>query len=225
MPLPSLAATSGNLIRDGIYVEAQIKADPETSALGNVLETPQEVLEKNVAGRRQADKAAIMASAVADFRLNAVQRAIVKFGNQCFGHFTSRTAPGYLLIFPTAPNTVANANPSDRVQAFGDLRKAATSGMTPKELAAPVKVLVTAIDDWTAGVGASAKANDALEQASKAEAAAADDWQTAVRKLRGKLIDLFPRDVKRQRSYLPATKPSKKVKLAVAETKKLEEAE
>ncbi len=218
MPLPALSATSGNLVRDGIYVIARIAADPATHTLTVTLEGPQDALEKAVVARRAADKGAILAAAVADYLLGEVQRATVAFGVKVFGHYGSRTDPQYVRIFPAAPFAIANSNPSDRVTAFGALRKAATDPATAKELAPAVKLVVAAIDAWTAGTGAAAKADAGLKAASKAESAAADAWQTAVRKLRGQIIVLFPRDAPRQRSYFPATKAVKKAKPAATGT-------
>ncbi len=210
MPVPPLATPADHLRRDGVYIQSHLQADPETAALANVLETAQEGLIKAIGGLQPVDTAAIMAAAVADFRLNAVQRAIVAFGTKCFGHFGSRQDPGYLLVYPVAPSSIAHAAQGERAELVAKLRKAATSSTLPKELAPAAKVLVAAIDEWTAGDAAAATANDALEKANKTVAMAADAWQTAVRKLRGKLIDLFPRDIKRQRSYFPPAKPAKK---------------
>lgn len=218
MALPPLQATSGNLIRDGLYTQGQIHADPETHALVPTLEGPQIALEKSVENRRAADKVAIMAAASADFRLGAAQRAIVTFGVKVYGHFTSRTDPHYLRILPHAASDLAGANPSDRAATFAALRKEALDPATPKDLAPAVKLVVAAIDEWTTTTAASAKADDALKVVGKAEAKAADEWQTAVRKLRGQLIALFPRDVKRQRSYFPASKPRKEKKPAPVTT-------
>ena len=212
MSLPALSATSGNHIRDGIYTIARTAADPATHTLTVTLEAPQDALEKAVVARRAADKAAILAAAVVDYRLGELQRAIVAFGVKVFGHYGSRTDAQYLRIFPISPSLIATCNPSDRVTSFGALRKAAVDPATAKELAPAVKLVVAAIDDWTAGAAAATKADEGLKAASKAESDAADAWQTAVRKLRGQIIVLFPRDAPRQRSYFPATKPARKPK-------------
>ena len=213
MSLPALSATSGNLVRDGIYVIARIAADPATHTLTVTLEGPQDALEKAVVARRAADKGAILAAAVADYLLGEVQRATVAFGVKVFGHYGSRTDPQYVRIFPISPSLIATCNPSDRVTSFAALRKAAVDPATAKELAPSVKLVVAAIDAWTAGTAAAVKTDEGLKAASKAEAVAADAWQTGVRKLRGQIIALFPRDVQRQRSYFPATKPSRKPKV------------
>ncbi len=210
MPLPSLAATSDNLIRDGLYIIALILADPETLSLAPTLEGAQNALELAIDEREAMDKVAIKASAVADFRLGAAQRGIVLFGARCYGHFGSRADVGYLRLFPHSPSDIAYITPGDRVNAFAALRKAAVDAATPKELASAVKVLVAALDDWTMAEAMAAKTTDGLKKASKQEADEADDWQTAVRKLRGQIISLFPRDVRRQRSYFPQKKANKK---------------
>ena len=216
MTLPALSATSGNLVRDGIYIIARSAADPATKALTGTLQGPQDDLEKAVVVRRAADKAAILAAAVADYDLGELQRGLVAFGVKVFGHYGSRTDPQYLRIFPISPSLIATCNPSDRVASFAAVRKEASDPATAKELAPAVKLVVVAIDAWTAGTATAAKAADGLNAASKAEADAADAWQTAVRKLRGQIIALFPRDVQRQRSYFPATKSPKKAKPTTA---------
>lgn len=218
MSIPSLQATSGNLIRDGIYTQAQIHADPETASLAPTLEGPQIALEKTVVDRRAADKVAITTAAVADNRLGTLQRAIVLFGTKLFGHCGSRTAAEYLRIYEKSPSDTAGVNPSERALTYANLRKRVTDPATPKELAPAVKVLVAAIDDWTNAVAAEIKAAEGLKAASKAESDAADVWQTAVRKLRGQLIVLFPRDVSRQRSYFPAGRSASKSKKSTTAT-------
>ena len=217
MSLPSLQATSGNLIRDGLYTQAQIHADPETQALIPTLEPAQASLEKAVDGRRAADKAAIMAAAAADYRLGSLQRAIVVFGAKVYGHFANRTDEHYLRLLPHSASEIAMANPSDRATTYAALRKESLDPATPKELAPAVKVLVAAIDEWSAATATSDKADAALKAAGKTEASVADAWQTAVRKLRGQLIALFPRDLRRQRSYFPAAKAPRKPKKATAD--------
>jgi hypothetical protein len=212
MGLPSLTAPSGAVIRDGIYILSQLHADPETAGLHVLLENPQELVEKAIAARRDADKKAIMANAVADFRLGAAQRGIVAYGIKVFGHYGDRSDPGYLAQFPEAPSAIANVTPGERAKAFKKLRDAVIAPAVPKDLQVHAKVLVASLDEWTAAEALSAKATDGLKAASAVEQAAADMWQTAVRKVRGSLIALFPRDVKRQRSYLPASKPAKKTK-------------
>lgn len=218
MPMPALTARKGDLLRDGIFIVAIIKADPDTAAEVGLVEPEQTQLEATIDARRKADKVAIESGAVVDHRLGALRREIVAFGVKVFGHFGSRTAAGYLRVYPEAPSKIANANEETRTKKFDTLRKAAADQQTPKELAEAAKALDKAFAAFDVATTADGVATAGLETATGSEDQGADNLHTAVRKLRGRLIMLFPRDMARVNSYLPKAKaPPKPKKVPVVE--------
>ncbi|MBM4345259.1 MAG: hypothetical protein FJ100_17960 [Deltaproteobacteria bacterium] len=205
---PAPTATKGTVTRDCIYIIAAVKADPETAAEVNLIELEQAKLESSFEGRRKADKGAIEAGAVVDCRLGALRREIVAFGVKAFGHFGSRTADGYVRIFAESPSKIANATGESRANKFTAVRAAVADKQTPKELADAAKALEGAFKAYDTALAADALATGGPKAAADAENKAADAWHTAVRKLRGRLIMLFPRDAGRVKSYLPPSKKS-----------------
>ena len=203
MPIPDLSQGAGSLIREGQYILANVKADPETAADAALLAGPQATLSAAVVARRDADTAAIEAAAVATRRLSAAQRAIIAFGVKAFGHYGSRTDPGYLALFPMAPSALANSAGADRAVRFAALRKATQVDALPQELRAAAAAVHTALGAFDAAGLADGAAAAAFKAAFAQEKQATDAWQTAVRTLRGRLIMLFPRDAKRVASYFP----------------------
>jgi len=215
MPMPALTARKGDLLRDGIYVAAAVKADPDTAADVGLIAADQHKLDAAVVARREADTVAIEAGALADHRLGVLRREIVAFGVKAFGHFGSRSAAGYVRIFAAAPSQIIATSGDARARAFDAVRKAAADKETPKELAEAAKALEAAFKAHDAAAASDAKAAAALRAAIDAEDKAADGWHTAVRRLRGRLIMLFPRDSARVNGYLPpARKGSKSAKPA-----------
>jgi hypothetical protein len=210
MPMPSLTKGAGSIIRDGIYIIANVKADPDTAAEAKLVFDPQGLVVKAVAARRDADTAAIESGALLVRRLSTAQEAVVALGIKAFGHFGSRTAPEYLRLFPVAPSTLVAASTAARTAGFAALAKALASPDLPKELAASASAVTAAYAALDAAAAADATATEALRQAVAAEKAAADAWHTAVRTLRGRLIMLFPRDAKRVTSYFPPRKRAAK---------------
>ncbi len=210
MPMPSLTLGAGSIIRDGIYIIANVKADPATAGDANLVLVPQAAVVKAVTGRRDADAAAIESGALLARRLSAAQEAVVALGIKAFGLFGSRTAPEYLRLFPVAPSTLVAAPAAVRTAGFAALAKALAAQELPKELTAGAAAVAAGFAALDAATAADAAANEALQQAVAAEKAAADTWQTAVRTLRGRLIMLFPRDTKRVNSYFPPRKRAAK---------------
>ncbi len=218
MGMPAINATSGALVRDGIYIQALVKADPETRDLADVLAHSQRDLRATMVVRTEHDTNAIEAGADATFWLGAVRRAIVAFGTKAFGHFLSRKADGYLRLLPKSPTALGGVVAGQRAATFEKLKKAALDKATPKELQAAAKELADAIDGWSAAVKVEAAMDEQLAQALAAEKKVADGWHTSVRKLRGRLIDRFPRDARRVSSYFPRRVASNgKAKAATAE--------
>lgn len=215
MPLPALATKSGTLVRDGIYIIANLKADLETADLVEVVAPDQAALKKQMAVRTDTDTTAIEASAVADARLNALKRSIVHLGTRAFGFYLSRKADGYLRLLPQSPSQIIGLPVAQRTVAFDRLKKAAQAAETPKELGPTVKELVAAYDAFTGAAATDKTADEALRAALALEKKAVDAWHTAVRRLRGRLIDRFPRDSKRVGTYFPkgAAKVEKVVKV------------
>lgn len=210
MPMPSLTLGAGSIIRDGIYIIANVKADPATVAEAHLVVVPQSVVVKAVTARRDADATALESGALYDRRLSAAQEAVVALGIKAFGHFGSRTSPEYLRLFPAAPSKLIAAPTATRTAGFAALAKALAAQELPKELAASAAAVKDAFAVLDAASAADAAANEALRQAVAAEKATADTWHTAVRTLRGRLIMLFPRDAKRVNSYFPARKAAAK---------------
>ena len=210
MGIPSLNTKADNLVRHGKYIIARCKADPETGALVKSFDPTQESLKKAISAREGVDEVAIQAAALADHRLGAVQRGIMTFGVKAYGYYGNRSSPDFLRLFPVSPSRTATTTPGKRDKVWLRLRSEALDAATHKDLAAGVKLLVAAIDDWSSAQAAADKAMTALQKASTQEAAMADLWHTAVRKLRGELMVLFPRDVKRQQSFMPMSKTSSK---------------
>lgn len=210
MPMPSLTLGAGSIIRDGIYIIANIKADPATAGDAQLVSVPQVALVSAVTARRDADAVAIESGALLARRLSAAQEAVVALGIKAFGHFGSRNAPEYLRLFPAAPSTLVAAPAAARAAGFAALAKALAQPGLPQELSGAAAAVTSVFAALDAATLADAAANQALRQAVAAEKAAADAWQTAVRTLRGRLIMLFPRDAKRVNSYFPPRKGTAK---------------
>lgn len=203
MGMPTLSATSGTLVRDGIYIQALIKADPATADLADVLAHSQADLRAAMATRTEQDTAAIEAGAQADYWLGAVRRAMVVFATKAFGHFLSRKADGYVRLLPKAATALGGVPAAERVPTFDRLKKAALDKATPKELGPAAKELADTVDAWHAAIKVEGALDEQLAHALVTEKRVADAWHTSVRKLRGRLIDRFPRDARRVSSYFP----------------------
>ncbi len=201
--LPLLDALSGVLIRLAIYIIARLKAKPATKDLVATLQPAQTKLKGAMTVREAADTLAIEAGANLDDRYLDLCEQIGIFGVKAFGHFGSRTAEGYLEIFPKAPSILVKTPVLQRAAVFAKLRKAALAG--PKELAAFAKELDATGAAWDKAVLDDAAAQEALAVAVKAEKKAADEWQTAVRVLKAQLAQRFPRNPEKVASFFPPT--------------------
>ena len=213
--LPILEALSGVLIRLGIYIIARLKAKAATQDLVATLQPAQLKLKASMGAREAADTQAIEAGAATDDRLGDLREQILAFGVKAFGHFGSRKAEGYLAIYPKAPSDLVKTPVAQRDAVFARLRKAALAA--PKELAVFAKDLEAAGAAWAKAVTAEAAAAEALAQAVKAEKKAADEWQTAVRVLKARLTERYPRSPEKVAGFFPAAAGKKAAAAQVVE--------
>ena len=213
MPMPPLDSTAGATLRDVIYSNAHIKADKETVQLVGTLSPHQVKLKKAIGARNDADTAAIEASAVTDAAWTGVRAALQAFGTKAFGHFVKRTEPGYLRIFALSPTDLLGLTEDKRKEALDKVLKAGHAKETPKELAAPVAAFAVALQAWQDVQTAEAAAVEGYQDKVGALKVAVDEALTAVRKLKGQLQTLFPRDARRVQSFFPRrTAGAKKAK-------------
>jgi len=213
--MPDLNAGAGTLVRDGLFISINVHADPETAHLAAPFDEAQARLVGAKNAHTSADTAAIKASALAAARYRPVRETLGALGTGLFGHFNSRTVKGYVRVFPMSPTDLLALPNDKRDKALENVRLAALSPETPKELAQKVKAYDVALRASQAADKEEKAAAKALAESIAAEKEVADAWQTAVRVLKSALEQIFPRDAKKVASYLPNRAKKRTAKAAV----------
>ena len=217
MALLATNSPSGQAIRAGRKTQARVKADKKVKDLVGTLAPSQEDLKAKMALRVTADDHNIDAEEELDARETDLQDALGSLSAKAHGLYESYEAPGYRRILEIAPSKVISMSEADRraqyVKTFDALKDD-----TPKELAVSAKAAVSAYADYNTAYEAATTTGKALKKALELEEASLDHWHTAIRRLKGQLIDRYPRDNKRVAKFFsgPGAKPKKAVAAAEA---------
>ncbi len=215
MPAPTPAAAVSEYFSYDLYVIARLSADPATAGHVPLVEVPHLALAQKVATRNQADDAVRKALAKRDYERDRLSDLLEPFALQVAAHHGSKSAPGYLALFPLTPAQLATLPLKDLPKALANLQAAIAEAGTPKEVKAFAKPVLEQIALLDKAQAALDGANTQLKKAGEAVAAAKDQVLTGIAKLRAALQSQFPRQPKRVARYLPVKNGKKPVKGAV----------
>ena len=211
MPLPPLSASIETFFDYNEYCAAAVSADPATRDLESLVVAASEKVAKAVGARTAAKRKVNRDTAQRDFTFRGMTTAVDTLECKARAEFEGgETAAGYKRLFARTPSQLGKTTIEARAQVFDAFVAEAESEETPVALVKPVKAMSAAWAGYQSAFKHFTLSQAALAKAREKEVAAKTDNLTALRKLEGKLMDRFPDDLKRVRSYSPPPKPVRK---------------
>ena len=211
MPLPPLSASIETFFDYNEYCAAALSADPATRDLEALVVAASDKVAKAVGARTAAKRKVNRETALRDFTFRGMTTAVDTLERKARAEFEGgESAAGYKRLFAKTPSQLGKSTIEARAQIFDAFVAEAESEETPAALGKSVKAVSAAWAGYQSAFKHFTVAQAALAKAREKELAAKTDNLTALRKLEGKLMDRFPDDPRRVRSYSPPPKAVRK---------------
>jgi len=208
-------SSAGDVSAYLVYVIASVEADAAVAHHAPLVHEPWAALEKDKAARIAADNLRIKAVVKTNFAFNAMADTLEAFSLATGAHYGSKTHPGYLRIFAYTPAQYGTLPKRDQGKAMADLDAAIADDATPAEVKKAAKPFQAARAAWLAAQADEAKVTAAFKKADEKTFASKKACLNGVARLRGRLMDQFPRQGKKVARYFPVTKGKSKAKAVV----------
>lgn len=189
------------------YCRSKLKPDPKTTDMVEAVVACMAALRLVMDKRNAAEDALIDLRGALDFAFEQFVDAIGPFSHSLLGATGgSRTAPGYVRIFKSAPSTYSTLAMRDRAAAFETLIKALLDPETPAILAPQVKHLAALHKAWANAHAEMMKAEATMAHAVAEASKVRGEGLDVLAQIDGELKKRFPRNRKRVARYFPANK-------------------
>lgn len=209
MPLPPATSSVETYFDYMEYCAAALHADPDTRDLEAMVVKSNQDFGKTVSARNEMHRDVNRATAVRDFMFRTFMSTVEGFERKASAAFEKgEKDPSYQRIFSKTPAMLGKTAIEDRERVFDIF--VAEVAKAPIALAKPAKTVMAAWEAYKPAVKHLVAKQAALAAARAKEHGAKAECMSMLRKLEGKLMDRFPGEPKRVRSYFPPPKSARK---------------
>jgi len=205
MGIPGANQPTNEFIRCNLYILARLEASDAVAHLGELVSKPHDALMRAVAGRNVADNTVLKAEARFDLRRGELVDTLPALALKIGAHYESKTHEGYAHFFPLTPAKIAALPERDQPEALAALNTRLGAVDTPPEIARAASAYLRIYGAYTTARTDLAEAEATLAGAGKAIAHAREECLVGYARLRGRLMDMYPRQPKTVAGYFPKT--------------------